>query len=81
MARIQGLQHINGLRGAHLSHDDPVGPHPKSRLDQIPDRHRSGAFHVGVPCLQADQIGDPPDLQFCIVFNRYDSFVFWNILR
>ena len=80
MAGVKRLKHINGLRRPYFAHDDPVGPHPKRRLDQVPDRHLAGALYIGVPGLQADQIRNPSDLQFRIVFDGNDSFISGNIL-
>src|SRR5437016_2280021 len=49
---VHRLQHVEGLRTAYLSDDQPVRPHPERRDDEISDRDLF-AIRPGRPGLQA----------------------------
>ena len=52
MPRVHRLHHVERLRSANLSHDDPVGPHPKSVAHQIPLADITAPFEIGRARLQ-----------------------------
>lgn len=55
--------------------------HTKCRLDQIPDGNFSCSFYICISCFQSYQILYILNLKFCVVFDRYDAFIFGYILR
>jgi hypothetical protein len=56
VAGVHGLEHVEGLGGTTLTHDDAVGPHPQRVLDQIPDGDLAPALGVCGPGLQVDHV-------------------------
>ena len=57
MAGVHGLEHVDRLRPATLTHDDPVGPHSQGVDQEQPLRHLAMALDVGRPGLQPHHVG------------------------
>ena len=80
MAGIHTLQKIDRFFSPHFPDDDPVGPHPQGCPCQRPDGDLVFSLQILSSGFQPHQIGNPPDLQFCIVFNGYDPLVLGDII-
>ena len=57
MARVHGLQHVQGLAGADLAQDDAVGAHAQGVPDQVPLGDLASPLQVGGARFQADHMG------------------------
>jgi hypothetical protein len=56
MAGVHGLQQVEGLRSAHLAHDDPFGTHTQTVLDQVAHRDLALALKVGRAGFEAHDV-------------------------
>jgi hypothetical protein len=56
MTGVRREQHVEQLRPAGLADDQPVGPHPERLTHQVAHRHLAGAFDVGWPSFQPDDV-------------------------
>ncbi|MCY1546522.1 hypothetical protein D9M68_825230 [compost metagenome] len=74
MAGIHGLQHVQRFPAPTFADDDAVRAHAQAVLDQVADRHRALAFHIGRPRLQRHQVG-LRQLQLGRILDRDDAFV------
>ncbi|MNS66300.1 hypothetical protein D3C72_995090 [compost metagenome] len=80
MAGVHGLEHVEGLAAADLTHDDAVRAHTQGVSDEVADGHCAGALDVGGARLQADHVG-LVELQFGGVLDRHDALVFGDEAR
>src|SRR3990172_1180788 len=74
VARIHGLEHVQGLARTTLPDDDPVGPHPEGVPDELPDRDRALALDVRRPGLEGHHVL-LPELELGGVLDRHDPLV------
>ena len=56
MARVHGLEHVEGLLAAALAEDDALGPHAQRVLDEIALADLALALDVGRPRLHAGDV-------------------------
>ena len=56
VARVHGLEHVEGLAATTLADDDAVRAHTQTALDQLANRHRSLAFDVGRTRFELDPV-------------------------
>ena len=56
MAGVERLEEVERLRAAHLADDEPVGPHPQRRPDEVPHREGARALGVGRTRLEPDDV-------------------------
>ena len=56
MAGVHRLEHVESLSGAHLAHDDPVGPHAERVLHQLALRNLAPSFDVRRARLKPDHM-------------------------
>ena len=56
MSRVHGLEHVQGLAGAHLADDDAVGPHAQAVAHQVALGDLALLLDVGRPGLQAHDV-------------------------
>ena len=80
MARVHGLQHVEGLFATHLANHDAVGTHTQTIDDQLPLPHCALAFDVRRACFQAYDVL-LLKLQFGGVFNGNDAIGVGNVSR
>ena len=78
VARIHGLQHVEGFLATHLANYDAVGTHTQTVDDQLPLPHRALAFDVGRAGFQADDVF-LLELQFGRVFDGDDAVGIRNV--
>ena len=57
VARVHGLQHVQGLTGADLPDDDAVGTHAQRGPHQVADAHLAHPFGVGRARLEPHHVG------------------------
>ncbi len=74
MARVHGLQHVQGLGTANLTDEDPVGAHSQAVAKQLPDRELALALHVRWAVLERDDVG-VVDLELGRVLDGDDALV------
>ncbi len=74
MAHRHRLDHVQGLAGAALTDDDPVGPHVQGVAQQVADRDLALALEVRRPGLQRDDVL-LAELQLGGVLDRDDPLV------
>jgi len=55
-AGVQGDEHVQALRLAHLADHDPAGSHPQRLLDESSQGDLACALEVRLPALQADRV-------------------------
>ena len=80
VARVHGLQHVDGLAAAHLAQDDPVGAHAQGVLHQVAHGDVALAFQVGRPRFQPHHVG-LLELQLGGVLDGDDALVVVDHLR
>ena len=80
VAGVHCLQHVEGLGAAHLTDQDPVGPHPEAVAQKLPDGELALALNVGRPVLERDHMR-VVDLQLGRVLDRDHSLVVRNETR
>src|ERR1051326_8433366 len=80
MARIHGLQHVEGLFATALTDDDAVGAHTEGVDDKLADANRALSFHVRRAGLHPGYVG-LAEAQLSRVFDGDDALVFWNVRR
>src|SRR6476659_576793 len=56
VARVHGLEHVEGFARTALPDDDPVWPHPQGVAHQLPDRDGALALDVGRPRFERDHV-------------------------
>ena len=56
MPGVHRLQHVDGLRAAHLTDDDAIGPHAQRVTKQVADRDFAATFEVRRTGLQPDEV-------------------------
>src|SRR5260370_7048907 len=57
MSGVHGLEHVEGLGAANLTHEDAVRAHSEAVAQQLADRQLTLAFHVGWTVLERDDVG------------------------
>src|SRR4051812_20733053 len=57
--RIQRQQQVEALLGTDLTDNDARGPHPQALLDELAQRHLTGALEPPLPRLHGDPVGMP----------------------
>ena len=73
MAGVQRLEHVECLATAHLTDDQPVGPHAQRTPNQLAHADRARAFGVGGPRLEAHHVRlFEPELGRLL--DRHDAF-------
>ena len=75
MTGIKSTDHIDRFSSPDLSDHDSVGTHSQGGFNQISNGNFLTPLHVGISCLQLNQIRNMPDLQFRIVFNGNDALI------
>ena len=78
VARIHGLQHIEGFLSAYLADDYAVWTHSQRVYDQLPLLNGALAFDVGAPCFQSHDML-LMQLQFRRVLDRHNSLSIGNV--
>ena len=81
MPGIHRLDHIDRLRPPDFSDNDPVRPHPKACLDQVPDADRPAPLHICVSRLHLHEVRNVTDLQLGGVLDRDHSLPRINAVR
>ena len=56
MSSVHRLHHVERLRAANLSHDDPVWTHPKSVAHKIPLADLAAPLDIGRARLQRNDV-------------------------
>ena len=56
MARVHGLEHVQGLTATTLTDDDAIRAHTQTALDQLADRNRTLALDVGRTRFELDPV-------------------------
>ncbi len=80
MARVHGLQHVEGLGAAHLAHDDAVGAHAQGVVHQVALQDLAVTRWVWRAGFQADHVF-LLQLKFGGVFDGDDPFAVVDIAR
>ena len=79
--RVHGLQHVNRLAAAHLSHHNPIGPHAQ----RIDDEHANGdlarALDGGVTGLKAGDVRFGGKLELGRVLDGHDALARIDLTR
>ena len=78
VARVHGLQHVEGFFATHLANHDAVGTHTQTVDDQLPLANRALAFDVGRTRFQTDDVF-LLELQFGRVFDGDDALGVRNV--
>src|SRR5690606_5583653 len=79
MAGVEGPQHVQGLRPAHLANDDPVRAEPERRPQEL--TQADSAVTVGVRRMSLEPDHVPREGEFGSVFDRHHSLVWGNLRR
>ena len=74
VARVHGLEHVQGLSAADLADDDPVGPHAQRVADELANGDLALAFDVLRSGLESEDV-TLVEPELCGVFDRENSFV------
>ena len=80
VAGVHGLEHVQGLGGTDLAHDDAVGPHTQAVLDQVAHGDLALALDVGRAGLQPDHV-ILLELQLGRVLDGHDALVLGHVAR
>ena len=56
VARVERLQHVEGLGTSHLADDDAVGPHPQRVDHEVTGRDLALVLDVGLASLETDHV-------------------------
>ena len=72
-AAVERDQQVEALLLAHLTDDEPVGPHPQGFLDQPAQGDLAGALQVRLPGLHGHRVGQR-QLKFEDLLDRDDPF-------
>ena len=73
MARIHGLQHVNALFAAHLTHHDTIGTHTQRVCHQLPDAHLAFALYRLRASLQAHYMGMTRKFKLRRILDGHDA--------
>jgi hypothetical protein len=57
VSRVHGLEHVEGLTSANLSHDDAIRSHPERVANQVSDRDLAATLDGRRSGLQTDHVG------------------------
>jgi hypothetical protein len=72
VARVHGLQHVQGFLAADLSHHNPVRPHTQAIHQELSLSDGAVAFQIGGPCLQPGNVW-LFQLKLGGILNRHDA--------
>ena len=78
VARVQKLQEVEGFATTDFAQENPIGPVPQCRFQEIADRYRRHTV-LCLPSLKAHQVR-LRQLNFGSVLDQQDTFVGWNEL-
>ena len=78
MARVHGLQHVEGLFATHLAHHDSIRTHTQTVDHQLPLPHGTLSFDVRRPSLKPHYVF-LLKLQFGGIFDSDDAVGIRNI--
>ena len=81
MARVHGLEHVDALLAAHLSHDDAIRPHSQGIRDERSDTHGTRPLDRGIPRLEPHHVKSLLEVELGGVLNRHDAFAWVNLGR